>query len=230
MDPATQRLLTRSPLLTGLKRDLHKRLVAAAEVRELARRAPVWSAGTASAGLGLVRAGVLRETIGHGAEEVLVGLPGRGDWVGATTLLAGGAHHTDLSAHDESVVIWFPAAALEPLDASLARRLAAATAERCRRVESRLAETAYHTVEARLAATVVDLADAHGVRDSRGVIVNLRLTRRDLAQLAGTTRESTSAVVGRWQRDGVVETDARRLVVLDRERLVALSGRAAGGP
>jgi CRP-like cAMP-binding protein len=226
MDAATQRLLVKSPLLSGLRRDVVTRLVAGAELRELPRHGAVWGAGDGFAGVGLVRSGVLRESVGHGGEELVLRFVARGEWVGETTLLAGGAHHTDLVAHETSVLVWIAAPALEPLDAALARRLGSAVAERCRSAELRHAGSAYRTVQARVASVVLELAGSIGVRDSRGVIVNLRLTRRDLASLAGTTRESTSAVVGQWQRAGVVETEARRLVVLDPDRLERLAGGA----
>lgn len=225
MDAATQRLLTTAPLLRGLRRDVRQRIVGAATVRDLPRRTPVWAAGDAFGGLGLVRSGVLREAVGSGDTELVLRFAVRGEWVGDATLLASGPHHTDLSAQDDAALVWVPAAALEPLDGTLARRLGALVAARCRRNELRAAEAAYGTVEARLAGVVLDLADGLGVRDSRGVIVNVRLTRRDLASLAGTTRESTSSVVGRWSATGVVETDAHRLVVLDRDRLRRLAGR-----
>jgi CRP-like cAMP-binding protein len=223
MDAATQRMLTRSPLLAGLRRDVVARVVSATEVRTLPRRATVWLAGDECDGLVLVRSGVLRETAGREGHEVLLRLPGRGEVVGEVALLAGGAHHTGLAAHEDAVVWWIPRAALDPLDLALARRLAATAAARCRRAEQRLAVIAYRTVEERLAVTVSELAAELGVRDSRGVIVNLRLTRRDLAALAGTTRESTSLVVSQWQRAGLVEAEPHRLVVLDPERLRRLA-------
>lgn len=226
MDEATGRLVARSPLLKGLKRDLVARMLAAAGVREVPRRGAVWASGEVSGGLGFVRSGVLRETLGVGAHEVLLRLAVRGEWVGDRLLLGGGRHHTELAAHEDAVLVWFPAEVFDPLDAALARRLGADVADRCRRLEERLAHVAYRTVEGRLATTLLELADTLGVRDSRGTIVNLRLTRKDLASLAGTTRESTSTVVGQWQRAGLVETDERRLVVLDPARLGAL---AAGG-
>lgn len=226
MDAATQRLLRRSQLLAGLRRDVLARLVGKAEVRELPRRAPIWSPGDLPAGLGMVRSGVLREGVGDGDDELLLRFPSRGEWVGDAATLTGAPHHTRLEAHEEAVLLWIPAAALEPLDGVLARRLAQGVGERARLLELRLVEAARHTVEQRVAGAVLDLAGAHGVRDSRGVIVNLRLTRRDLAALAGSTRESTSTVVSRWEHQGLVETEARRLVVLDADRLRRLAGRA----
>jgi CRP/FNR family transcriptional regulator len=72
----------------------------------------------------------------------------------------------------------------------------------------------------------LELSDTFGVRDSRGVILNLRLTHRDLASLVGINRETASFAILELRAEGLVQSEGKRLVLLDPE---ALAARASGG-
>lgn len=48
------------------------------------------------------------------------------------------------------------------------------------------------------------------------------LTQRELAELAGATRETTSTILNRWSTQGIVELQRRRLRVLSQERLLRI--------
>jgi hypothetical protein len=60
-------------------------------------------------------------------------------------------------------------------------------------------------VEARLAATLLRLADREGVRTKDGRELPFHLTRQSLADMSGTTVETAIRVVSRWLRDEVVK-------------------------
>jgi CRP/FNR family transcriptional regulator len=74
-------------------------------------------------------------------------------------------------------------------------------------------------VEARLAATLLRLADREGVRSKSGIELPFHLTRQSLADMSGTTVETAIRVMSRWLRDELVEDRGGRLIVRDREAL-----------
>lgn len=95
----------------------------------------------------------------------------------------------------------------------------------------RLAEgLALRSVRARLASRLLDLAAEHGAWDGSGVQLELPLSQRDLASLAGTTRQSVSQELSWLRRRGIVTGQrARGLRILDPAALrrVAESGEGA---
>ena len=107
-----------------------------------------------------------------------------------------------------------PAVALRVLD-DVAARLA--------RARSREGTTG--TVAQRVATTLLRLADELGQeRAAGGTLLQVPLTRADLAGLTGSTPESVSRVISRWRREGLVEAGRRWIGVLDRpvlERVAA---------
>jgi CRP-like cAMP-binding protein len=78
-------------------------------------------------------------------------------------------------------------------------------------------------VEARLAATLMRLADREGKRSRTGVELPYHLTRQSLADMAGTTVETAIRVVSRWLKDGLVVDDSGRLVLKKPDALRAMA-------
>jgi CRP-like cAMP-binding protein len=63
----------------------------------------------------------------------------------------------------------------------------------------------------RLAATLMELAREHGIPDAHGVLVPLRLSQQDLANLIGVTRESVNLALSDFRRKGLVVLEGRSL-------------------
>ncbi len=82
-------------------------------------------------------------------------------------------------------------------------------------------------VEARLAATLLRLAERDGQRDQRGLVLPFHLTRQSLTDMCGTTVETTIRVMSRWTRDGLILDEDARLIVADVGRLRAIAAADA---
>jgi CRP-like cAMP-binding protein len=68
-------------------------------------------------------------------------------------------------------------------------------------------------VSARLATLLSNLGDRFGEAGGSGTIIDMRLTHQDLANMICSTREAVSKVMSEFQRDGVIETRNRRIIV-----------------
>ena len=68
-------------------------------------------------------------------------------------------------------------------------------------------------VSARLATLLSNLGDRFGETNGSGTVLKVRLTHQDLANMIVSTREAVSKVMSEFQRDGVIETRNRRIVV-----------------
>ncbi|MEQ1501605.1 MAG: Crp/Fnr family transcriptional regulator [Myxococcota bacterium] len=232
MDRTKTSFLHRSVVLDHASADaLHRIALRSAQVH-VERRGTVWAVGAPVTALYWIRSGIVSERIlVPNGRELILAFRGRGDVIGEvgaiTAASVGRAVHATMAvAHEEVLLYALPVEEIPEIvasDPSLALAVAALTAERRQRAEERLATGLFRSAQARLAAALLDLASTFGVRDSRGVIVNLRLTHRDLAALAGASRETASVALLDWRRDGWIQVEGKRVVLLDPERLSAVA-------
>jgi CRP/FNR family transcriptional regulator len=61
----------------------------------------------------------------------------------------------------------------------------------------------------RLASTLLVLAREHGIADAQGMLVPLRLSQQDLANLIGVTRESVNLALTDFRKRGLVVLESR---------------------
>ncbi len=81
---------------------------------------------------------------------------------------------------------------------------------------------AVEQVEQRIAHTVLKLASRSDDETRNRMTIDVRLTRQDIADMAGTTAETTIRVFSKWRQAGIVGSQNGRIVVHDRERMEAI--------
>lgn len=89
--------------------------------------------------------------------------------------------------------------------------------------QNRYRELATERVERRLARTVLRLANQTGRRIEEGVLIDIPLTRQDLAEMTGTTLFTVSRILSQWESRGLVLGSRERLVVCFPHGLVSIA-------
>ncbi len=84
---------------------------------------------------------------------------------------------------------------------------------RVMKVEKGLAKFSHSWSYHRLAKVLLDLADKHGEEVPDGTLIALRLTHEDLANLIGTTRETVTTQINRFERMGLLSREDRQLIL-----------------
>jgi CRP/FNR family transcriptional regulator len=84
--------------------------------------------------------------------------------------------------------------------------------------------------EQRLASLLIKLASRAGVREADGIRLSVRLTRQDLADMAGIAVETATRLMSQFKRTGLVSGTAKRLVIQDHERLERLAEASSSPP
>jgi len=95
--------------------------------------------------------------------------------------------------------------------------------EQLREAQDNAKSLVFHRAERRLASILASLASKAGLPDPDGIRVNARLTRRDLADMAGLTVETATRIMGRFKADRLVIGKAKKLVVCNLDALKALA-------
>jgi len=106
-----------------------------------------------------------------------------------------------------------------------AMKLFASFSERLRQSDEVIESLLHREVSTRLATLLLNLGERFGEDNGSGTTLDMRLTHQDLANMIASTREAVSKVMSEFQRDGSIEVQNRKIVLVNKE---ALSERASG--
>lgn len=217
--------LDRLPLFSSVAEADRRSLASVAELRVLRRRETLWVDGEPTRHFTFVLRGSLKlvksSEVGR---ETIVDLALRDQMLCTNAVCAQLPYCCRAVAmEDDTEVLLLPSEAVAELmdrDPALSRSLLTQVTTRgttlCRRVE----ELASGQVERRIATLLLRLAEQIGQeRVGEGVWIPVALSRQDLADMCGTTVETTIRVMSRFKRDAVVRTVARGFVVPDLDAL-----------
>jgi CRP/FNR family transcriptional regulator, cyclic AMP receptor protein len=172
----------------------------------LRRKAELFLKGQNADALYFIERGLIKlDRPADGDRCVTLDLCAAGDLLGEESLTPQQAYQTQAEALTPLAVFRIPsnqaleAAAANPL---LAMFLLEATLRRKQAIERRLELVAAHDVERRILLCLADLS-ARGEREDNGAS-SLPLTQRDVANLIGATRETTSLMLNQMERNGLI--------------------------
>ncbi len=94
---------------------------------------------------------------------------------------------------------------------------------RMRELQARYCELATERVEQRVAQGLIRLADQVGYQTDGAFLIDVPLSRHELAQMTGTSLYTVSRLLSAWEREGVVDAGRQRVAILERQRLAAIA-------
>jgi CRP-like cAMP-binding protein len=86
-----------------------------------------------------------------------------------------------------------------------------------------LKNIALERVEARIAALLLKLANKVGEESKEGLVIDMRLTKQDVADMVGTTVETSIRTFSKFKKQGLLTDADGKIVIKDRDGLTAFS-------
>lgn len=199
-------------------------LLGIGEVRSYMRREALHERGDAPDHIHLILFGkVLRVYVPPNGPETILDVYGRGDLVGVTAFLDGANHPDTARAHTRVNALVIPNhrfLSFVERNTEAGFLLRTQIGRRIRHDAARTASLAVDRVESRIRLLLWDLARRYGVvGDVRGTLLDLGLTRRELASLAGTALETVIRTVARLTEQGLLVHEGRRFFIPDVDAL-----------
>jgi len=219
--------LRSSAVFAGVPAREIEALAAVAQERAYRAREYVFTEGEPATWFCVVRSGHVKilRTSREGKDVVLEWL-GPGEPFGGVAVIERRPYPASAQATEPSTVLKIPQepiVALAERHPSIIREMALMIGRRLRSAHDSMKSLAVDPVEARLAATLLRLAEREGTREGRAIRLPFHLTRQSLADMAGTTVETTIRIVSRWLRDGLVREEGTHLVLGDLAALRAIA-------
>ena len=215
-------------LLDGAVPEAISLLEQCAEVVTLRKKQNIWTPGDPADRVFWVRSGIVKiSKVTEEGRELTLHFHTKEALFGEVALFASSAHNSVAEAYEDTTLY---AVSREDLlrvlrkSPELTLRITHLIAERRTKLENRIGSLLFKTAHSRLANLFLDLAEDFGVRDSRGVIVNIKLTHKEMASLIGATRETVSFAILDLRKSGLILTESKRVIILDEDGLKELVG------
>ncbi|MCB0877258.1 MAG: Crp/Fnr family transcriptional regulator [Solirubrobacterales bacterium] len=221
---APAELLGRVPLLSGLDPEELERIAQVAIPRSFPKGARVFHEGDTSDACYVIRAGEVRVTREHpDGRAIALATLGPGELVGELAMLDGGVRSASVEALTDVDLLAVSASDMRGLlerNAQITAKLVVALTKRLRETNERISRQSFQTVPSRVAGVLSQLVSEDNAEQGRDG-VTIRMNQADLAQLAGTSRESVSRFLAVLERAGVVRVGRGRVTVVEPQRLRA---------
>jgi CRP-like cAMP-binding protein len=224
----------RHPILLALPQEARETLERSADERHFRRRQFIFTTGAKNEHLYLLVSGRVKLYCGApSGREVTLDIVNANEFFGESQLFETNAlYGCTAEVMEDAVVLVFRrsdfASAIGASPEAL-RELAKLQCAHRNSAENRLAEYIFYDVPARLAHLLAQMAGTNGRKTKEGMLIRIKLTHQELANLVGSTRETTTLILNEFRRRGLLEFTGRKIVVSDPEALLQLGGTTQAG-
>jgi CRP/FNR family transcriptional regulator len=219
----TVALLRRVPVFSTLAEDDLGRVADVAVPRRFSASEVVFREGDESNTCYIVRSGKARAIRAHtDGRSITLANFGPGDIFGELAMFDNERRSATVETLAPTEVIAILGGDMRRLmreHPEIAVKLIAALAQRLRDTNERLARQSFQTVQSRVAAVLAQMVAAARTDGQPEGDVLITSTQADLAQMAGSSRESASRFLAVLERAGIITQGRGKLVVHDAEAL-----------
>lgn len=169
---------------------------------------------------------VKKYKIDNSGREHIFYVANAGELIGYHAVLADEHYHDAASAIEDSVLDFIPVADfLSVLDSSsdLSRKLLKTLSHEFGVFVNGLAISAQKPVRERVAITLIVLREKYKHQEVPEEPVVISISRDDIANMAGTTRENIARILTDFKREGIVDTIGWKIMITDVNKLIAVS-------
>lgn len=194
-----------------------QRLIADRKIRNIKKKQVIYYEGDQPAGLYLVLSGKVKTyKLSEDGRELLTAIYNPEEYFGVNALLLTDTYHESAEALEDTSLCMLPKDTVEQLindypevGMEFIKILSANLNEK----EEQLLQLAYHSVRKRMAQVLLRLA---GNEPENGM---LKISRDDLASMAGMATETVSRTLSDFKDEGLIEKKGSQIVILNAKKL-----------
>ncbi|MEO3407762.1 response regulator [Mucilaginibacter sp. CAU 1740] len=195
-----------------------KRIIGERKARHFKKDQVIYYEGDKGNGIYLVLQGRVKTIkMADDGRELMTSIYSADEYLGVTAMLANEAYSDTASALEDSLLCLIPKDQLDELlnlYPEVAREFIKLLSNHIREKEEQLLQLAYNSVRKRLADTLVRLHKQQGD--------NFKISREDLAAMAGIATETVSRTLSDFKDEGLLEKKGSNISILAPDRLAKM--------
>lgn len=216
-------ILQRIPFFAELDREELDELADAVVIARYRRNQVLFVEGEPSRSLYFICSGRVKVyRLSDDGREQILHLLSDGDPIAVVPFFDGGAYPANAEVMADSEIAFLRADDFERIaraNPTILLRMLRILAQRLRRAQDDIASLALKDVSGRLADALLELARRQGEQVQGHIQFHLQLSRQELGNLIGATRETTTRLLHQFQRDKAIRIDGPVITILDKRRL-----------
>jgi len=197
-------------------------------MESVSKRTPIFFPGDPSQQIYLLKEGRVKiSRISEEGREVTIALLEPGEIFGELEVLGDTSRDTLAEALDDSKIcvigkrLFLDMVSRKP---QFSFRLTKLIGFRMQKIESRVEDLVFKDVPARLAHLLIDLSKEYGQAGPQGILLQIKITHQEIANLIGSIRETVSAILGEFKRDRWIGFEGRQIILLEPDLLEKRAG------
>ncbi|WNR45004.1 Crp/Fnr family transcriptional regulator [Paenibacillus roseipurpureus] len=218
-------LLQHIPLFQELAEDDLNEIAPLFTEKKVKKNTILFVEGDIGEELFLIQSGVVKIYRLDESKEVTLALFRDGDFFGEMSLLSSGMTRSATAETMASCILYVlnrtAFTAFMEKSPRLCLKLLETTMQRLRHANDQIYDLTFLGVRARIMKTILRLSEQHGVATPQGLIIDVKLTHQQLANLVGTVRESVTKVLQELLDDELISIDKKVITLKNIEAIQA---------
>lgn len=233
-NPSITQMVATSPFFKGLTQAEYDAVLASAHVHHVSQGEYFFHQGEDATMLYVIAEGRVKLTqVTSEGNQVILNYFGAGDGLGIIVALIDMPYPLSAEAMEactaaawesqtmKQIMLRIPQLALNGIE-MIGQRFAW--------LQTRFQEVSTQRVEQRVARALLRLVRQFGRRIPEGVLIDMPLSRQDLAQMTGTNLYNVSRILSKWEQKGLISTSRMQVILCKAHELVMIAEDLAESP
>lgn len=187
----------------------------------------IFQEATAPKGIFCIQKGKVKVSqLGSDGKDQILHLATEGDLMGYRATLSGDIYSCSAVALEKSHICFIPKEvfiSLVSANSKLALQVIYLFSDELKKIETNLTKITQRPVKERVAQTLLLLKNKYGLEED-GSTINVVIKREEIANLAGTTRESATRVIYTFQEKKLIELIGKKIKIVNISGLLMEAG------
>lgn len=194
------------------------------------KKETIFSEGEPSEWFYILTKGKIKITkLSYDGKEIILEIIKAPDFFGGLAVLKGFPYPASAIAMEDSEVIKIPKDKFLKLVEkypSISRAMMSFLIDRVKTTQETLKNVALERVDTRIASALLRLSEKYGRTEKDGLMIDLRLTKQELADMVGTTVETAIRVMSKFKKSGYLNEKDGRIIIKDMDKLKELGSES----
>lgn len=155
-------------------------------------------------------------------KEYIVYIAKPGDFLGYRALMGEEVYGATATVLEDAKICYIPKEVFFEIlqkNPAFMKKVVKAVCHEMGIMEDRMAELAHKSVRERLAANLLMLKETYGMEGEGSTLIDLALSREDLAAIVGTATETVIRLLSEFKNDGLITFEGKKIRVINIRKL-----------